>query len=95
MDTISEAESSTKRFEQQLSVFDKLHADEVKGMEERLAIYKKLHADEVQFLREELTRLKEEIEALKIKMAEMDLQKKAEPLSRLDFVMHWAPKDNK
>lgn len=56
-------ESMLRRFEQQLTAFEKLHADELKGFEEKLATYMRLHADEVKFLREELAELRKELAA--------------------------------
>ncbi len=109
MDSIAEADTLIRRFEQQLTAFEKLHTDEVKGMEEKLAIYKKLHADEVQLMREELARLKEQVQALKAQAAEgnipmepprkapkpiLSLRRRA-TLSRRDLLLGWLPQENK
>lgn len=57
-------ETRVQRFEQQLDVFEELHAGELKKFEEKLATYLRLQADEVKFLREELIALKEALAAL-------------------------------
>ena len=56
-------ETHVQRFEQQLSAFEKLHADELKDFREKLAIYMRLHADEVKLLREELAEVKKALDA--------------------------------
>jgi hypothetical protein len=56
-------ETQVRRFEQQLSAFEKLHADELKDFREKLAIYMRLHADEVKLLREELAEVKRALAA--------------------------------
>lgn len=56
-------ETQVQRFEQQLSAFEKLHADELKDFQEKLEIYMRLHADEVKLLREELAEVKKALDA--------------------------------
>jgi hypothetical protein len=51
-----------RRFEQQLSVFEKLHQNELAEFKRKLAIYQQLHQDETQLLLEELAKLKNAVE---------------------------------
>ena len=62
---LAEIEDLTRRLEQQLASFERLHADELKRFEEQLTTYRRLQNDELQMLRDELTQLKEEIAVLK------------------------------
>jgi len=52
-------DTQVRRFEQQLSAFEKLHANELNEFQEKLAAYMRLHADEVKLLREQLGELKQ------------------------------------
>jgi hypothetical protein len=52
-----------RRLEQQLSAFEKLHANELKDFQEKLGLYVRLQADEVRQLREQLADLKRAVEA--------------------------------
>jgi replication fork clamp-binding protein CrfC len=61
---LSELEDLSRRLEQQISSYEKLHADEMKRFEEELAAYRRLQNDELQMLRDELKQLKDEIEGL-------------------------------
>ena len=54
-------DTQVRRFEQQLSAFEKLHADELNEFQEKLAAYMRLHANEVKFLREQLSELKQSL----------------------------------
>ncbi len=95
MDTLTEADALIQRFEQQLSAFEKLHADEVKGMEEKLALYRQLHADEVKMLHEELARLKDEVETLKARAAKANEASPpaVAPVSRRELLLGWLPRE--
>jgi len=50
------------RLEQQISVFEQLHKNELAEFERKLAIYQQLHKDEVNLLLEEVAKLKEIVE---------------------------------
>ena len=54
-------DTQVRRFEQQLSAFEKLHANELNEFQEKLAAYMRLHADEVKLLREQLGELKQSL----------------------------------
>ncbi|MGQ0605063.1 MAG: hypothetical protein ACT4QE_25570 [Anaerolineales bacterium] len=54
-------DTQMRRFEQQLSAFEKLHANELNEFQGKLAAYIRLHAEEVKFLREQLGELKQSL----------------------------------
>jgi hypothetical protein len=56
-------ETQVRRLEQQLSAFEKLHANELKDFQEKLAAYMRLQADEVRQLHEQLAELRRAVEA--------------------------------
>ncbi len=61
----SSLQELARRLEQQITSFEKLHADELNRVQEQLDTYRRLQNDELQMLRDELKQLKDEIALLK------------------------------
>jgi hypothetical protein len=92
---ISELQDSARRFEQQITAFEKLHVDEMKRFQEQFGTLQRLQSDELQMLRDELQRLKAEIEALRTQELdqpredpppEMPLDEAARTLTRRELI---------
>ena len=62
---LSETENLARRLEQQLTAYEKMHADEIKRFQEQLANLQSVQSYELQMLRDELAQLKQELAALK------------------------------
>ncbi len=58
---LADIEILARRLEQQITSFEKLHADEMKRFEEQFAVFQRLQNDELQMLRAELKQLQDEI----------------------------------
>lgn len=85
---LEEMETLARRLEQQISVYEKLHADEMKKFQEQFETLQRIQADELQMLRKELAQLKEGIAAIKAAAAsESADDEPAEPtLTRRDLL---------
>ena len=59
-----------RRLEQQITSFQKLHADELNRLQEQLDTYRRLQNDELEMLRDELKQLKEEMALLQANVTE-------------------------
>ncbi len=58
---LSDLENLARRLEQQITSFEKLHADELARFQEQLATYQRLQNEELEMLHTQLNQLKAEV----------------------------------
>ena len=71
-----------RRLEQQITSFQKLHADELNRLQEQLDTYRRLQNDELEMLRDELKQLKEEMAHRQANVTETPAETLAGPQPR-------------
>ena len=80
---LSNIENQIKRFEQMLTAFEQLHADELRRFEDQLAAYRQMQNDELQMLREQLKELREQLNARKAAEPEKAVSEPEPPSRRI------------
>lgn len=79
----SSLDDLARRLEQQITSFQKLHADELNRLQEQLDTYRRVQNDELEMLRDELKQLKDEIALLEISVAEPPADMPSTPQPRM------------